>query len=246
MRVFRDAANQTVKPEAKWSGVKNSLQNFTDDFRVAFGKLSAGVATDNKIDILDLLYSKLAMNAMPKSTFNASRSGAIHYQKHINDWIVNDIEVCFKLDEGWELLPKAINETINCVEYWIKEKHTNPVNVAMEFRVTRGCRSALMSPAYTSNENAYYVWVEVLGTANYPDWWMTFGADMRKRWLALDTTAKPHWCKWWEPEGTKNGWIDAMKERYADEIAEFKDFVNDRDPGLKFRTKFWNNILSGQ
>jgi len=241
-RLFRDYPDQSVKPQTVWGDFSDSIISVIQKIQINLGKTLANLALI-PCGILNIFYARAATALLAKGSKTASRSGAIHYQKHIGDWVINDIEVCIKLTPDWSNLPKIIQTTVNVTEQWIKSKKTNPVNVAMEWRLTRGCPSALMSPAFTNDPDDWYIWIEVLASANFPNWWNDFALQMRQAWYDLDHTQKPHWCKWWDPPGTNNQWNSQVKSAYSNELLIFKEEVNKLDPNHVFRTKFWDDLL---
>jgi len=155
------------------------------------------------------------------------------------------MELCFKLDENWEVLPKLINAVIDITQSWIKDDNkSNPLNISMEFRITKNS-GALMSPAFSQDDdNSYYLWLEVLGTQAYPNWW-AYAQQIRDAWLNIDPTAKPHWCKWYEPDG-EDSWKTLISNNFANQIQEFSKYVKSKDPEGRFTTQFWKNILKIQ
>jgi len=185
------------------------------------------------------------MSILSKKIVTASRSGAMHYQKHIKDWITNDIEVCVKLTDTWDNLPKLVLATIRTTERWIRETKRNPVNIAMEWRLTRGCKAAIMSPAYTNNENDWFLFIEVLSSASTENWWEGFALDMKKAWCAIEPLAKPHWCKWWDHPDAKGEWKAQLKASYAAQLPIFKAEIDklDKSPNHVFRSQFWEDLL---
>jgi len=246
VRLFRDFPDQSVKPKTVWGDCKDvTIRDSFDRVEVNIGRKVAELAR-TKCGPLQIFYAKAATTMMQKKTVTASRSGAMHYQKHIEDWTVNDIEICVKLNDDWSNLTELTEATIRTTENWIKEKKRNPVNIAMEWRLTHGCRSAIMSPAYTENENDWFVWIEVLSSATTENWWEGFALEMKKAWCKIEPNAKPHWCKWWDHPSANNEWKNQSKATFANQIAKFKIEINklDQSPKHVFRSKFWEEMLS--
>jgi len=238
---FRTILIKQFNLKAQWGDFSDSIQSVIDFIQVNIGKTIADVALI-PCGALQIFYAKAASLLLPKGTKTASRSGAMHYQKHIDVWTVNDVEVCIKLSPDWSNLPKIIQTTVDTTAQWIRQTKTNPVNVAMEWRLTRGSRS-ILSPAYTDDGDAWFIWIEVLSSANLPNWWSTFALVMRQAWYNLEPTSKPHWCKWYDPPNTGANWFTQIKTNYANELQMFKQEVEKIDPVHVFRTKFWDDIL---
>jgi len=239
-------ADQSSKPKLAWGGARDDIITSTlQKIQVNLGKTAAQLAR-TPCGALHIFYAKAATTMLPKSVNLSSRSGAMHYQKHIDDWTVNDIEVCIKLNPNWSNFPAVIKTTVETTENYIRERKRNPVNVAMEWRLSRGCRSSIISPAYTDDENAWFIWIEVLGSASTENWWNDFALQMREAWYKLDHTAKPHWCKWWDHPDTPGEWRKQIKTVYKTELQIFKDGINnfDKSPNHVFRSAFWDSMLS--
>jgi len=241
VRLFDKIAHDTTEPELNWATtIKNSIHDWTDSAEIVLGKIGTGIA--NGIDHLffNKIYAAVAMDALSEGIKTASRSGAIHYQKHIDDWKVNDVELCFKLDENWTNLPRLVNVVIDITTKWIKiDKKPNPLNIAMEFRISKQSNT-LMSPAF-SNEDSYFLWLEVLGTQKYPNWWEDYVIQILNGWLKVDPNGKPHWCKW---NVNQVEWKKTIKRNYAHQIEIFSQYVRSSDPQGIFRTDFWNDMLN--
>jgi len=187
----------------------------------------------------------MALAILPKGNTTASRSGAIHYQQHITDWTVTDVEICFRIPENdWSVLPKLIKAAVEYVSDVIKKKNINPVNIALEFRISRGTKSAVMSPAYEDdpNQNDYFLWIEILGTQTFPNWW-EYGIEFAKA-LNKISVGKVHWCKWFERENGQNYWKNNLKEVYNNQISEFEKWRKIQDPQGIFLTSFWEKMLA--
>jgi len=245
IRIFRDFPDQSVKPKTVWGDCfDNSIRDSFDHVEVNLGKKVAEVARI-PCGPLHIFWAKAAMAFMSKKTVTASRSGAMHYQKHIKDWITNDIEVCVKLTESWDNLSKLVLATVRTTEKWIREKKRNPVNIAMEWRLTRGCKAAIMSPAYSNNEHDWFLFIEVLSSASTENWWEGFALEMKKAWCAIEPLAKPHWCKWWDHPNSNGEWKSQLKASYAAQIPIFKAEIDklDKSPNHVFRSQFWEELL---
>jgi len=238
-------AGQGCKPKIAWGDLTdNIITNTVQKIQVNLGKTVAELARI-PCSAPHIFYAKAATAMLPKQVTLCSRSGAMHYQKHIDDWTVNDIEVCVKLTNNWSNLPDIIRTTVETTERYIREKKINPVNVAMEWRLSRGCRSSIISPAYTDDENDWFIWIEVLGSASTENWWNEFALWMREAWYKLDHTVKPHWCKWWDHPDTPGLWREQIKTVYGKQLQIFKDGINhlDKSQNHVFRSTFWDFML---
>lgn len=60
-------------------------------------------------------------------------------------------ELAFKLDDNWTILPKLMKVTVGIVTKWIIENEQNPVDIGVEFRITKQS-GTILSPAYSSNQ----------------------------------------------------------------------------------------------
>jgi len=177
-----------------------------------------------------------------------SRSRAMHWTRYADKFFFDDLEICIRMPENdWSLGSSAIKEMMNVIREWTVQYNINPVDVGAEFRITRRSRS-LFSPAYDNDPYCkdYFLWLEVLGTREIPDWWK-FAKKMLERWLALDITKKNikiHWAKM-----NTDCWETVMRDHIlfnsAEQLKESFRLINkaNKSTGANNPNKFKNKMF---
>ncbi|KAF9999460.1 hypothetical protein BGZ80_006560 [Entomortierella chlamydospora] len=146
---------------------------------------------------------------------------AIHYQAGIDDMPCLDLEMAFKVDDGFQNVVKAWKYVVDQV-YTYANAGKYPLNLLMEMRFVKSS-TMLMSPAYDEDPNAIYCMIEILSVVN-TEGFDDFSAMIAKYWMD-NFQAKPHWAKMWEHvpgivpylrqnSGARYDKFDAVRQKY--------------------------------
>eukprot|EP00752_Nemacystus_decipiens_P003494 g3227.t1 len=180
-----------------------------------------------------------------KVSYETSLAQAIHWQKYIGDgYPTSDTEVCIKCDPDFTSAYKAIHSTMSIVKSFAEHEDTLPLNVAMEFRLTKHSDSPL-SPSY-GKEGDVFMWIEVLAAVGTPKM-KDFCTRVADAWLAVrlkDGTqaAYPHWAKW--SEAYVAGADAKMKRAYASRLPYLRSSARKFDPNGVFENKYFAKLFA--
>ncbi|KAK9812636.1 hypothetical protein WJX72_001001 [[Myrmecia] bisecta] len=250
----------TERVAAPANGAANDIKHFVDqatplqDLETRLGGLTNAVSQDlNNLwlqtlsGILGTKILRLENKVGYLQDGVRSLPAAIHYQKAIDNFPVNDFEMCFKVAPDFSNVVEAWRAVVDIAAAEIRGG-SNPLNVAMECRFTKGS-FLTMSPAYMgpADDGALYCWLEVL-SGRRTKAWEAFVRKVFDAWVKIDATGppKPHWAKWNAPADAKTP--DFVKEYakrvYAEQIQVFKRAVQAADPGGLFRNDWLADLLA--
>ncbi|KAG0225071.1 hypothetical protein BGW41_004834 [Actinomortierella wolfii] len=161
---------------------------------------------------------------------------AIHFQAGIDNIKCLDLEMAFKVDDGFVNVVRAWRYVVEQV-YAYAEKKQFPLNLTMEMRFVKSS-SALMANAYDDDPDAIYCMIEILsikGTRGFDE----FSNNIAQYWIK-NFDAKPHWAKMWEH-------IDGIEEYLlrttGDRLQKFEAIRRKYDPDGMFMNKTFAKLL---
>ncbi|KAF9148091.1 hypothetical protein BGX21_006452 [Mortierella sp. AD011] len=161
---------------------------------------------------------------------------AIHYQAGIDNMHCLDLEMAFRVDDGFQNVVKAWKYVVDQV-YTYAKAGKYPLNLSMEMRFVKSS-TMLMSPAYDEDPNAIYCMIEILSvvdTEGFDD----FSAKIAQYWMD-NFQAKPHWAKMWEHVP---GIVPYLRQNSGAQYDKFDAIRQKYDPNGMFMTGTFAGVL---
>ncbi|RUS17572.1 hypothetical protein BC937DRAFT_89791 [Endogone sp. FLAS-F59071] len=166
---------------------------------------------------------------------------AIHYEHGIDNIPCWDLEFVFKANDDMSNVVEGVQMIIDKI-YENAKKGKYPMNLAAEFRLCKSSQ-ALLAPAYDSDPEAIYCFLEVLcikGTEGFQDFSSELADTWMKRW-----GARPHWAKMWEYVPEVHARLRAQPGS-SERFAKFEEVRSKYDPkGIFFGNPSLKAVLLG-
>jgi len=204
-----------------------SMENW---LQLHFGKAAMSVLP--KFAKLTPLFNKTGFLALPENDYVQLLGDAIHYQKHLDDLVVGDMEFCFDIkDDDFSPIVQAWYIVIDRVKEHQK-KGNYPLNIALEMRFIKNSE-ALLSPAVGNTLSCY---MEILSGIHTPGF-EAFEHEIALEWMKIPGS-RPHWAKYHQDIP---GIAEFIRKSYGDNIQKFLEIRKELDVDPK--DMFYNDWL---